>query len=93
MRYNLRVIPYICSRYAEKGLSAVPIHRGAYYQFSRELGLITPVFFIFCGGKKHHGVFYFLSGGYFKVFLFPLLFNNLIPDGLSGNTKENPFTH
>lgn len=81
MRYNLRVIPYICSRYAEKGLSAVSIHRGASSELTRQFGRSTTVFFIF------------LSGGYFKVFLFPLLFNNLIPDGLSGNTKENPFTH
>ena len=51
MRYNLRVIPYICSRYAEKGLSAVSIHRGA------------------------------------------SSFNNSLPDGFSGNTKENSFTH
>ena len=47
MRYNLRVIPYICSRYAEKGLSAVPIHRGASSELTRQFGRSTTVFFIF----------------------------------------------
>lgn len=47
MRYNLRVIPYICSRYAEKGLSAVSIHRGASSELTRQFGRSTTVFFIF----------------------------------------------
>lgn len=48
MRYNLRVIPYICSRYAEKGLSAVSIHRGASSELTGQIGKSTTVFFIFC---------------------------------------------
>lgn len=47
MRYNLRVIPYICSRYAEKGLSAVSIHRGASSELTGQIGKSTTVFFIF----------------------------------------------
>lgn len=47
MRYNLRVFPYICSRYAEKGLSAVCIHRGASSELTGQIGKSTTVFFIF----------------------------------------------
>lgn len=43
--------------------------------------------------KKHHGVFYFPSEGSKKVLLFPLLFNKLLPDGLSGNAKEICITY
>ena len=42
--------------------------------------------------KKHHGVFYFPSGGSKKVLLIPLFFNRLLPDGASGNIKEVCFT-
>ena len=47
MQQNLSFIPYICSRYAEKGLSAVPIHRGASSELTGQIGKSTTVFFIF----------------------------------------------
>lgn len=47
MQLDLDIIPYICSRYAEKGLSAVPIHRGASSELTGQIGKSTTVFFIF----------------------------------------------
>ena len=47
MQQNLDIIPYICSRYAEKGLSAVSIHRGASPELTGQIGKSTTVFFIF----------------------------------------------
>ena len=47
IQQNLDIIPYICSRYAEKDLSAVPIHRGASSELTGQIGKSTTVFFIF----------------------------------------------